>query len=106
GVYNSVVSEAESQANYSAGSAGKCKPPIFVASISPQYRPVGNLYQVGTAVAIQDTNGSPIADSTVMLKVTKPHGGVTAYRLQTGGNGVASLSFLSAPTGTYTFTVT
>ncbi len=104
-VYDRALSEPDIQAVYQAGSAGKCKPPIFVASVSPQYKPVGNVYQVGASVAIQDTNGSPVYGSTVLLKLTRPHGSVAVYRLQTGINGVATLTFVSGATGTYTLTV-
>jgi hypothetical protein len=103
--FNVALTSSQIQDIYNAGAAGQCKPEIFVFSIDPRFRPVGQLYNVGTSVTIQDTNYSPISKATVRLGVRQPDGDVIGYKLKTDDAGIASVSFFTSQTGTYTFTV-
>ena len=103
--FNVALTSSQIQDIYNAGAAGQCKPEIFVFSIDPGFQPVGRLYHVGTSVTIQDTNYSPITNATVKLGVRQPDGNFVGYKLTTDDAGIASVSFLTSQTGTYTFTV-
>jgi hypothetical protein len=107
-VYNRALTADEIAAIYNAGSAGKCTVlgTIFVASIDPSYTVSGGSFNITGSVTIHDTNGSPISNASVALKVTLPDRTQTAYRLTTDSSGVGSTSFFTRLTGKYTFTVT
>jgi hypothetical protein len=103
--YNSALSASTVAAIYSAGSAGKCKPEIFVSSIDPSYMVSGHGFQISTSIVIQDVNGIGISDATVQLGVILPSGSALTFPLTTDATGQADISFTVSDSGLYKFKV-
>jgi hypothetical protein len=103
--YRSALSASDIAAIYTAGSAGKCKPEIFVAAITPSYEVVGHGFLISTSIVIQDENGLAIGDASAQVKTTLPSGSVLAFPVKTDATGEATLSFNSRDSGRYEFTV-
>jgi hypothetical protein len=104
-IFNRALSDAEIMAIYQAGSAGQCKPEIFVSSIDPSYSVVHSQFLVTTSVAIQDTNGIAPAGATVNVKTLFPNGTELGFSAVTDESGNANISFHTAETGLYKFKV-
>jgi hypothetical protein len=103
--YTSALSPSAVQAIYTAGAAGKCKPEIFVASITPSYEVVGHGFLVSTSVVIQDENGIGIENASVQVKAIFPSGFILAFPVTTDATGEALIWFAASETGLYRFTV-
>jgi hypothetical protein len=101
-LYSRALSAGEIQSIYNAGSAGKCKPPIFVAAMRPFLGPSG----VGTTVTIADTVHQRIPNARVAVSATLPDQTQQTLQGVTGSDGTASVTISPAVSGTYTFTVT
>jgi hypothetical protein len=104
--YASALSPSAVQAIYTAGAAGKCKPEIFVSSITPSYTVSGSRYLVSTSVVIQDTNGIGTSGATANVKTVFPNGSSLVFPAPTDDSGNASFSFYTSETGLYKFKVT
>ncbi len=103
--YQSALSTSTIAAIYSAGSAGKCKPTIFVQKIDPTWTPIGNLKNVTNTTTVVDANGFPVNYATVVIKVTDPTGTRTGYTSTTNESGQATFSFLTSQSGTFNFAI-
>lgn len=104
--YTTALSPSAVQAIYTAGAAGKCKPPMFVQDINPSWVPSGNLKNVTNSTTIKYSNGGLVTDATVTVKVTDPSRTQTGYVSVTDVNGKATFSFLTQQSGTFVFKVT
>ena len=100
-----TTSSALILAIYQAGTAGQCKPNIFVASIDPSYEVVGRGFLISTSIVIQDENGIGIEGASAQIKTIFPSGSVLDFPVTTDATGEASISFGTEDSGLYKFKV-
>jgi Concanavalin A-like lectin/glucanases superfamily len=104
-IFDRALTDTEILAMYQAGSAGQCKPEIFVSSIDPSYTALNHGFQISTSIVIQDVNGNAINDAAVQLGVILPSGSALTFPLKTGATGQADVSFAVPDSGLYQFKV-
>ena len=92
-IFSRALTGTEILAIYQAGTAGQCKPDIFVSSIDPSYEVVHSQFLVSTSVSIQNTNGTGPAGATVNVKTFFPNGSELVFPAVTDESGNASISF-------------
>jgi len=79
---------------------------LYVADISPTYRPRGGRYLVGARITIRDINSAPVSGAAVTVNITPPSGNERTFTNTTNTSGRVIFRSLVRDTGTYTFTVT
>ena len=100
-----TTSSALILAIYQAGTAGQCKPNIFVASIDPSYEVVGRGFLISTSIVIQDENGIGIEGASAQIKTIFPSGSVLDFPVTTEADGQGTISFGTEDSGLYKFKV-
>jgi len=79
---------------------------MYVAGITPFYRPRGGRYLVGARITIQDVNSAPVSGAAVTINIIPPGGNQLTFTNTTDTSGRVLFRSLVRSTGTYTFTVT